>query len=138
VKNEQALMIRFLGQDERRLFVIQRADQRYWSDGEWVSALDAAQVFKSYVKARQTCRAIQRKRYAGKPLRAFKCELTITLVGDSIEGVSLEMLRRFMTEAVRIEVDTWAYGDGPIEGSYFLARVEMKSLQDSKVVKAAL
>ena len=121
-----------MGSDERRRFVIQRGDHKFWTGKKWSSALNDATVFASHRVAQGACNDIYTSEYGGKPTRTFRCTLEINLVGDDAAKVSREMLLRFVCDAVRIDVATADYGDGPLDDTLVQARLVLKTLREQK------
>jgi len=132
MKNDDAIMIRYMGADHARRFVIQRADHKLWTGKAWSKILDCARVFKDHTSAGKACVAIQHKRHRGKKLRTFRVEMTIALVAEEVEEIGREALVKFLAEAVRIEVESSIHGDGPVDGSYVQARLTLKTLRETK------
>ena len=122
MKNDDAIMIRYMGADHARRFVIQRADHKLWTGKAWSKILDCARVFKDHTSAGKACVAIQHKRHRGKKLRTFRVEMTIALVAEEVEEISREALVKFLAEAVRIEVESSIHGDGPVDGRHCVRR----------------
>lgn len=132
MKNKFAVTVRYIGADHARRFVLQRADYKFWTGDGWDAILHNAKVFYDHGAAQNACAAIQYERFKGKPLRAFRIELAVTLVGDAVEYISQEALARYIAEAVRIDVENSLYGDGPVEGSFVQARLLLKTLEETR------
>ena len=124
------MMIRYMGADHARRFVIQRSDDKFWTGHGWSDILDNAKVFTDHKEAQTTVSAIQYKQWQGKPVRKFKVEVEITLVGDDIDNISQEQLAVFLAKAVRIDVETSIYGDGPVDGTFVQAQMKLKTLEE--------
>lgn len=132
MKGKDTVTVRYIGADHARRFCLQRADYKFWTGDSWDVALDSAKVFYDHRSAAHACAAIQYRQYKGKPLRAFKIEVAITLVADMVEAISRETLARYIAEAVRIDVENAVHGDGPVEGSFVQARLVLKTLEETR------
>jgi hypothetical protein len=133
VKNQAAVMIRYIGADHARRYVLQRGDYKFWTGhGGWSKILDCAKVFYDHGAAQKACAAIQYRQYEGKPLRTFKIELAVTLVADDVADISRESLVKYIAEALRIDVENSVYGDGPVEGSFVQARLRLETLEETR------
>jgi hypothetical protein len=132
MKTERTLTIRYMGSDDHRRFVIQRGDGRFWSDEDWSPALEDATLFASHKVAQEVCGKIYNNEYGGKPTRSFRCTVEVNVVGDDVSEVSREMLLQFLYDAVRIDVATADYGDGPLDNTLVQARLVLKSLREQK------
>jgi hypothetical protein len=132
MKNDDTLMIRYMGADHNRLFVIQKGSGEFWSEAGWTTILDAAMVFRDHHAAQRECGVIQYDRHKGKPVRHFRCEVDFEVVGDEVAELSLEELKDYILRAVRIDVDTGAHGEGPASDLYLLARMKVNGLRESR------
>lgn len=125
------LTIRFFGPDDRRrMYAIQRGDGAFWCGGRWSPVLDSATIFHSYNDAGVACRAIQRTRYRGKPVRRYRAEVMVELIGDDVADVTNGMLAEYLRRSVRIEVATTDHGDGPLAGTYSEVRLILATLRE--------
>ena len=131
MKDKSTLMIRYIGADHARRFIIQRGDFRYWTGDGFSKILDKAQVFHDHNAAGTTVAALQYQRYKGKPIRTFKLELAITLAADNVSEITQAQLEKFIIAAVQMEVDNGLHGDGPVEGSFVQARMKMATLEET-------
>lgn len=131
--NPEGITVRYIGNDQRRLFCVQRADCKFWGgDDGWSRVLDKAIIYRTHKDAQIACSALQYAIYKGKPLRTFEVAVTVTLVADDVESIGQEELTRFLADFVRIEVDnTTASGDGPVDGSYVQLRMLLSSLVET-------
>jgi hypothetical protein len=125
-------MVRYVGADHARRFVLQRADYLFWTGTEWDKRLDCAKVFYDHRSAQKACGAIQYQQYKGKPVRTFKVEMAITLVADEVETINLGVLASYLSYAMRIDMENSVHGDGPLPGSLVKARVLLKTLQETR------
>lgn len=130
VRNDKTLMIRYMGPDHARQFVIQRGDDQFWTGGGFSRVLDTAKVFRDHKRAQAAVTAIQHRRYGDKPVRSFRLEVEVTLVADDADGVSRDVLIRFLADAMRIDFETSVFGDGPVEESLVQARVKLATLEE--------
>jgi len=127
---KNTMMIRYMGADHARRFVIQRGDDKFWTGSGWNAVLDNAKVFADHKEAQITVAAIQHKQWKDKPVRKFKVEVEVTLVGDDIENIPQEQLAVFLAKAVRIDVENSVHGDGPVEGTLVQAQMKLKTLEE--------
>lgn len=132
MKNKDAVMIRYIGTDAARRFLLQRGDYQYWTGEGWSKILDCAKIFYDHRAAQRACGAIQYQQYRGKPLRTFKIEMAITLVADDVEAITEEALARYIAEALRIDIENSVHGDGPVAGSFVQARLKLKTLEETR------
>ena len=132
VKNPEGITTRYLGNDERRLFCLQRGDSKYWTGGDgWSRILDEARIFHTHKAAQAACSALQYAMFKGKPLRKFNVTVTVTLVADDVESVSQEELTRYLGEATNMEVNNVVFGDGPVDGSFAQLRLPLGPLEET-------
>ncbi len=132
MKNQDAVMIRYIGADHARRFVLQRGDYQFWTGDGWSKILDCAKIFYDHRAAQRACGAIQYRQYRGKKVRTFKVEMAITLVADAVEAITEEELARYIAEALRIDIENSVYGDGPVDGSFVQARLLLKTLEETR------
>ncbi len=131
MKTNNTLTIRYIGTDDNRQFLIQRGDHKFWTGSDWHKSFDKAKPFTDHKAAQLTCAAIQRRQYAGKPQRTFKIELSITLVADDVHKIDQKDLERYISKAMRIDMETAIYGDGPVADSLVKARVHLATLEET-------
>lgn len=132
MKSPEGITIRYIGNDDRRLFCLQRGDSRFWAgDHGWSRILDKAVIYRTHMDAQVACSALQYAMYKGKPVRTFEVAVTVTLVADDVQSISEEELTRFLGEVVRIDVENTC-GDGPVEGSYVQLRMLLATLTETK------
>ena len=124
------LTIRFFGPDSNRRYAVQRGDGAFWSGEGWSPILDCAKIFHNYGDAGVACRAIQRSRYRRKPVRRYRAEVTVEVIGDDVAHVTNGMLAEYLGKAVRVEVATTDHGDGPLAGVYAEVRLILASLRE--------
>ena len=130
-KHINCLRIRYIGSDSSRLFTIQRGDFRFWTGDGFSHILDNAKIFHDHDAAATAIAALQYQQYKGKPVRAFKLELSIVLAADDVEEISMEALAAYIRKSLRLNVDNSVYGDGPVEGSLVQARMLMVTLKET-------
>lgn len=135
MRTEKTLMIRYTGGDFRRRFIIERGDHRFWTSEGWSPAVEDSMLFASHHMAQKKCNEIYDVEYGGKPTRTFHCSVEVTVVGDEVARVSREMLLRFLYDAVRIDVATADYGDGPLEDTLVQARMMLTTLREQRRMK---
>ena len=133
VKYPENITTRYLGNDERRPFCLQRGDSKYWTcDDDWSRILDKARIFHTHKAAQAACAALQYAVYKGKPLRTYTDAVPVALVADDVESISNEELTRFLAEVVRIDVNnTTTCGDGPAKGSFVQLRMLLGTLEET-------
>jgi hypothetical protein len=124
--------IRYCGSDSNRYHILQRGNGDIWTGDGWSRIMDCAKVFREYRDAQLECAALQRQQYGGKPQRTFRLEMTVSLVADDVEDITQEQLAKFISRAVRIEIESSQFGDGPVEGSFVLMRIKLASLEETE------
>ncbi len=124
--------IRYCGSDSNRYHILQRGNGDIWTGDGWSRLMDCAKIFREYRAAQMECAALQRKQYGGKPQRTFRLEMTVSLVADDVDDITQEQLAEFISRAVRIEIESSQFGDGPVEGSYVLMRLKIASLEETQ------
>ena len=132
MENLFGVTIRYMGPDHARRYVLQRGDHKFWTGRGWNRILDTARVFRDHRTAQRACRSIQNEQHRGKPRRTFKVTVGVTLVADAGKVIPREALVKFLADAVRIEIDNTAYGDGPAGGSFVRARMRPQTLKETK------
>jgi hypothetical protein len=133
VKNPEGITVRYIGNDNHRLFCLQRGDSKYWTgDGDWSRILDEARIFQDHKSAQMTCAALQNQQYRGLPIRTFRVEVSITLAAEEVESIRKEALADYIASALRLDVSNSDFGDGPAEGSFVQARMLMATLEETQ------
>lgn len=133
MRNPEGITVRYIGNDDRRLFCLQRGDSKYWTgDDGWSRILDKARIFRDHKTAQMTCAALQYEQYRGLPIRTFRIEVSIILAADEVETISKEELANYIGSALRLDVANADFGDGPVEGSFFQARMRMATLEETE------
>ncbi|QJW97244.1 hypothetical protein [Frigoriglobus tundricola] len=132
MKNEDGIMIRYMGADHARRFVLQRGDDKYWTGDGWSKILDTAKIFTAYRQAQKEYATLQYQKHRGKAVRTFKVEATVTLVADEVETISPAALVVYLAEALRLDIDNSIFGDGPVPGSLVKARLWLKTLTETE------
>ncbi|CAN5534590.1 hypothetical protein BH11PLA2_BH11PLA2_16080 [soil metagenome] len=122
-----AMTIRYMGSNHAR-FVIQRGDKAFWTGKKWSRILDMARVFFDHKAAQAAYRGIQRRRFRGKPVRRYHVNVVITLTGDDVDDVTNNKLIDFMANALRIDIATLEYGEGPLENVALEASMKFATL----------
>src|SRR5271166_1331494 len=122
MKNVNAILIRYVGADWLRQHILQRGNGDFWTGDGWSKIRDCAKVFRQHKDAQRACVALQRRQYGGKPMRNFKMEAVVSLVADDVREISEEQLAEFISQAVRIDIESSLHGDGPVKGSYVQLR----------------
>ncbi len=130
--NGNALLIRYCGSDSNRFHILQRASGDIWTGDGWSRILDCAKIFREHRDAQRECVALQRRQYGGKPMRTFKLEMTVSLVAKNVDDITQEQLAEFISRAVRIEIESSQFGDGPVEWSFVEMRLKIASLEETE------
>ena len=130
MRDDKTLMIRYLGPDHARRFVIQRGDDQFWTGNEFSRVLDTAKVFRDHKKAQVAVNAILHRKYRDKPVRRFRLEMEVNLVAADAGSVSRDVLIKFLADSMRIDFETSVFGDGPFEDSLVTARVKLATLEE--------
>jgi hypothetical protein len=131
VKNKSSLTIRYIGLDFAMRYVLQRGDFKFWTGDGFSRVLDNAKVFRSHDAAATAVAALQYQQYKGKPIRAFKLELSIVLAADDVGAISTEAMTKWLAQALRLDVSNSEYGDGPVEGAFVQARLRLATLEET-------
>lgn len=131
-KHRDCLRIRYIGSSCSRMHTIQRGDFAYWTGDGWSRVLDMAKVFRDYDAAATTVAALQYRQYRGLPIRAFKMELSFLLAADDVGGITVEQIKKYIANSIKLSVDNDVNGDGPVDGSFVQARLKIASLEETK------
>lgn len=129
-RTDESMMIRYDGDDYNRVFCIQRGDTTYWTGNGWSEDYIDAKLYEDHRTAQLACNAIQYERHAGKPIRQFKVAMTITLADPDVQEIAREEVIDFLAKAMRIDLETPVFGEGPREESYTQARVHFAKLKE--------
>jgi hypothetical protein len=106
-----AVTVRFIGADDRRRFLVQRQDGKLWTGRRWTREVPEARLYVRLRDAQAVCNGMLRRRHRGKEVRRFRCQMTISVIGDGPCG--LDDLRDYLREALQLNLDVAAHGDGP-------------------------
>ncbi|MBY0458207.1 MAG: hypothetical protein K2V38_12775 [Gemmataceae bacterium] len=88
-------------------------------------------MFRDHDSAATAVAALQYQQYSGKPVRAFKLELSIVLAADDVGAISMEALAEYIKNAIKLNVDNFLHGNGPVEGSFVQARLRLATLEET-------
>ena len=134
MKNKTGVTIRYMGDDDNRVFLIERGDGKFWNGKDWGKNVDRAKLFCDHKTAQKTCTALQFQKYRGKPVRHFAVQIRVTLAADKVETISIEALARYLAEAVRIDIENAIHGDGPRDGSFVVAKMLLNTLEEAGMI----
>jgi hypothetical protein len=131
MKNVNAILVRYFGADWNRYHCLQRGDGHFWTGDGWSKILDCAKVYRQHRDAQRACVALQRQQYGGKPMRTFRLEVAVALVADDVHEINTEQLADFIGKAVRIDIESSVFNDGPVEGSYVQLQLRLATLEET-------
>ena len=132
MKNVNAILVRYYGADCNRYHLLQRGSGEFWTGDGWSRILDCAKVYRLHKDAQRACAALQRRQYGGKPMRTFKLEAVVALVADVVEDIGIEQLAEFISQAVRLDVESSQFGDGPVQGSFVQVQLRLVTLEETQ------
>ena len=132
MKNVNCLFIRYLGSSANRHHVLQRASGEFWDGDSWTRILDCAKIFRVHKDAQRACAALQYEQYKGLPMRSFKIVMSVTLVADNVEDISEEALKTYISNSMRIDMESSLFGDGPVQGSFVQGRLILSTLKETE------
>jgi len=135
MRNVNTVLIRYFGADWNRYHCLQRGDGMFWTGEGWSSVLDCARTYRLHKDAQIACAALQRCQYGGKPMRTFKMEVVVALVADDVHEISTEQLAEFIGKAVRLDVESSLYGDGPVEDSFVQLQLRLATLEETQATR---
>ena len=125
-----AIRIRYFGPDHHRMYCLQRANGQFWTGIGWNKILDCAKIYRRQRDAGRDCARLQNKQYRGLPLRTFKVELRVALVGEDVELIGEDALSEYLAEAAVVTLENSVHGDGPVEGSFVRAKMLLATLEE--------
>ncbi len=106
------MTIRYVGnEDFARRYLIQRRDGKLYTGRGWADRLDKARLYDDLSTVESAYRSLQCRRSRGQPKRAFRVQLNVTVHGSG--RFSADDLRRFLAQALHLNFDNSAFGDGP-------------------------
>ena len=114
--NPNAILIRYVGADWLRQHILQRGNGDYWTGDGWSKIRDCARVFRLHRNAQRACAAL---------------EVAVALVADNVHEISNEQLAEFIGAAVRIDVESSLFNDGPVQGSFVQLRLRLATLEET-------
>lgn len=123
-------MVRFVGTDDDRKFLLQRGDNWFWTGDGFSPYRDDAQEFADKREADLARHALKYDEYRGKPMRTFKLTVSLTVIGDAVKGLTVQELAAFLVKAMHVNIDTGSHGDGP-GTTYVLPRFHAKTLTET-------
>lgn len=133
MKNPEGVTVRYIGNDNHRLFCIQRGDSTFWTGNDcWSRILDEARIYHTHRDAQVACSALQYQQYRGLLIRTFRIEVSITLASDAVETICKEELANYIRSALRLEFANADFGDGPVGGSFAQARMRISTLEETE------
>lgn len=123
-------MIRYDGPDDDREFCIQRGDNWYWTGDGWSEDYADARLFRDHRTAQTTCNILQYEKHKAKPTRQFQIKMVVTLAATDVNKITERQLIDYLVDAMRIDMETSVFGEGPTEDSYVQARVFIAGMKE--------
>jgi len=135
MRNASAILVRYFGSDCNRYHVLQRASGDFFTGDGWSRILDCAKISRKHGDAQRACAVLQRRQYGGLPMRTFRVEAVIALVARDVTNISDEQLADYIESAVRLEIESSQFGDGPVTGSYVQVQFRLATLEETKTTR---
>lgn len=122
------MTIRYIGDEDcARRFLLQRQNGKFFTGRGWATQLNKARLYNSLAAAQRVYRAVMTRRCAGRKERRFTIRLDLSVFGGT--DLTLADVRNYLTQAMQVNFDTAAAGDGP-GGSFMLARAILGTLDE--------
>jgi len=135
MRNASAILVRYFGSDCNRYHVLQRASGDFFTGDGWSRILDCAKISRKHGDAQRASAVLQRRQYGGLPMRTFRVEAVIALVARDVTNISDEQLADYIESAVRLEIESSQFGDGPVTGSYVQVQFRLATLEETKTTR---
>jgi hypothetical protein len=108
------------------------ADQylRYWNGEDWTEDEKKGIVFENSNLACQEMQKLLMIDYTGRPQRTFVAPVIIDLYSD--KPVTQAQLQDWLVKVSKLLIDSPKNGNGPIEGSLGLCRIDWTKLEEQQ------
>lgn len=122
------LSIHVTGPPDHPRFIIADADSKFWTGDEWSDEEAEARLFASVNDAALAIHEILLAEHGHKPHRQFVAPVYIDLFADA--DLSEKEIRDWLVRAARLTIDPDKHGNGPVEGTLGLCRIEWRHLRE--------
>ena len=125
---DQDLLIVKTGSLEHSRFLISDHQFRVWTGDDWSAKESDGRLYVTSNDANEAIQEIMRAQYADKPLRRFVAPVVVDLYSDT--ELSLEEIAKWLSKVSRLTIDPDQHGNGPVEGSIGLTRIDWHELRE--------
>lgn len=123
------LSIHHVGAEKFRRHVISDQWLRYYTGSGWDLDLKKALLYHDSPAACQAVHEILLAEFDGTKVRRFQAPIQIELFAG--EDISIEDLRRWLTDVAKLLMDSPKYGNGPMQGTLGLTSIDWDQLKES-------
>ena len=116
------------GVPEFERFVISDQYLRYWTGAEWSSKENEAQVFCNNNEALERVQKLLLLDIRPMPARRFQAPIFLDLYSE--HEISVRDLKVWLTKVAKLLMDTPRYGNGPLQGTLGLLRIDWDKLKE--------
>ena len=116
------------GSLEHQRFLISDPDDRFWTGTDWSDKKSDARLFASSNDAAEAVQQILRAQHRDQPVRRYVAPVVVDLYSD--RELPLEEIAKWLSKVSRLIIDPEQHGNGPVEVSLGLARIEWGELRE--------
>lgn len=109
-------------------FVISDQSLRYWSGTDWTLNKDEALVYEDGNAGCEEMQRLLKLNFKHLPLRHFRAPVYLDLYSD--QNFSLKELEKWLVQVSKLLIDPAPIGNGPVEGSLGLVRINWSELEE--------
>ena len=103
-------------------------DDRFWTGTDWSNNKSDARLFATSNDAAEAVQQILRDQHGDQRVRRYVAPVVVDLYAD--REISFEEIAKWLSKVSRLIIDPEQHGNGPVEGSLGLARIEWGELRE--------
>ena len=115
------------GSLEHARFLISDPDDRFWTGTDWSNNKSDARLFATSNDAAEAIQQILRAQHGDQQVRRYVAPVVVDLYADT--ELPLERIAKWLSKVSQLSIDSDKHGNGPVEGSIGLTRIEWGELR---------
>lgn len=116
------------GSLEHARFLISDPDDRFWTGTDWSNNKSDARLFATSNDAAEAVQQILRAQHGDQRVRRYVAPVVVDLYAD--REISFEEIAKWLSKVSRLIIDPEQHGNGPVEGSLGLTRIDWGELRE--------
>ena len=125
--SDQILSIFETGTSDHPRFLITDPLRRIWTGEYWADDIADGRLYLSVNDAALAIQQIMRAQHGDKPLRRYVAPVVVDVYSDN--ELSLDEIAKWLSKVSQLIIDSDKNGNGPVEGSLGLTRIEWGELR---------